>query len=127
MIIRFSSLKKRDAKRKIAEGDDADKTEKAKTDEIDAKSDAENDTDKKKATKKSTESGNEIDDSKEADSVDAAEADITAEGDEMLVDKSSDAEDDESKKDDDKRKKFVRLYCMHCRIESATFKVIPLP
>lgn len=43
----------------------------------------------------------------------------------MQVDKSDDEDTESVKKGDDKekRKKFVRLFCVHCRIESATFKV----
>lgn len=131
-LISFSSLKKRDAKKKVTtDGDEAEKSEKIKTDDNDLKSDAENESDKKKTTKKSADSvGIENDENKECGSVDAAEVDATAEEaetDELQVGKSSDAEDDESDKkgdDKEKRKKFVRLFCMHCRIESATFKVM---
>lgn len=100
--------------------------EKAKTDENDAKSDTEKESEKKKsASKKSaaaTDSANESEDKKETESTE--EKTEAGEGDEAHVDKSTDNEDDEKKGDDkEKRKKFVRLWCVHCRIESATFKV----
>lgn len=52
----------------------------------------------------------------------------TIKTDAMDIDKMADAEKDDKKKiktDDnkEKRKKFVRLWCVHCRIECATFKV----
>lgn len=120
-------MKKRDsvAKRKATEGDDGDKVDKLKTDEADAKSDGEKEPDKKKPKKTTTDSGNEIDDNKETESAEGGGGDATNETDEMLIDKSDNDDDDAGKKGDDKekRKKFVRLWCMHCRIESATFKV----
>lgn len=124
----FSSLKKRDtvAKRTPAEAlDDSEKPEKSKTEEIDTKSDDDKETEKKKSSKKSatTENSIEGEDTKEIDATDE-KTDATAEGDELQENKSSDAEDDDKKGDDkEKRKKFVRLWCVHCRIESATFKV----
>lgn len=75
----------------------------------------------KKATA-ATDSANESEDKKETEST--GEKSEAAEGDETHVDKSTDNEDEEKKGDDkEKRKKFVRLWCVHCRIESATFKV----
>lgn len=125
----FSSLKKRDtaaAKRKAAEGDTGEKAEKLKTEENDAKSDNEKESEKKKsASKKSTvtDSTNESDDKKGTESTEE-KTEATVEGDEAQVDKSTDNEDEDKKGDDkEKRKKFVRLWCVHCRIESATFKV----
>lgn len=91
------------------------------------KLEADNETDKKKTTKKSTENSKETDENVKTEPADGTDGDNIAETDEMPVDKLSDAEDDDEskKKGDDKenRKKFVRLFCMHCRIESATFKV----
>lgn len=122
-------MKKRDtvaAKRKAAEGDNGEKAEKSKTDENDAKSDTEKESEKKKSVSKkstaATDSANESEDKKETESTE--EKTEAVEGDEALVDKSTDNEDEEKKGDDkEKRKKFVRLWCVHCRIESATFKV----
>lgn len=88
--------------------------------------DAESESDKKKAVKKSTIDGdNENAEGKVSESGEGGAADIETEADDdMHIDKTSDNEDDETKGDDkDKRKKFVRLFCVHCRIESATFKV----
>lgn len=91
------------------------------------KLEADNETDKKKTTKKSTENSKETDENVKTEPADEIDGDNIAETDEMPVDKSSDAEDDdESKKkgdDKEKRKKFVRLFCMHCRMECASFKV----
>lgn len=121
-------MKKRDTatKKKATDADDGDKPEKVKSDENE-KMDAESDADKKKITKKSAiDDGNENAESKVLESGDGSTADIQADtGDDIQMDKTSDNEDDEAMKDDDKekRKKFVRLFCVHCRIESATFKV----
>lgn len=123
----FSSLKKRDTvvKRKATEGDDIEKTDKSKAEENDAKSDNEKEPEKKKGKKSTTaDSSNESEDKKETESTEDKLDESNAETNEMLVDKSSDNEDDEKKGDEkEKRKKFVRLWCVHCRIESATFKV----
>lgn len=120
-------MKKRDAKKKPVDGDKAEKTEKAKTNDTEVKLEADNETDKKKTTKKSAETSKETDENVKTEPADGTDGDNIAETDEMPVDKLSDAEDDDEskKKGDDKenRKKFVRLFCMHCRIESATFKV----
>lgn len=122
-------MKKRDAKKKPVDGDKAEKTEKAKTNDTEVKLEADNETDKKKTTKKSAENSKETDENVKTEPADGTDGDNIAETDEIPVDKLSDAEDDDEskKKGDDKenRKKFVRLFCMHCRIESATFKVRP--
>lgn len=122
-------MKKREtaAKRTNAEADDGEKLEKSKTEENDARTEDGNESEKKKPIKKATiiDSSNESEDKKDDDNeVTEEKIEDATEGDEMQVDKLSDAEDDEKKGDDkEKRKKFVRLWCVHCRIESATFKV----
>lgn len=117
----FSSLKKREttAKRTSTEADDSEKAEKSKTDGTDAKSGDEKDPEKKKSVKKTTTEGG---DNKETESIEG-EGDFAAEGDEMTVDKSDNEDADDKGDDKEKRKKFVRLWCVHCRVESATFKV----
>lgn len=124
-------MKKRDtaAKKSAVDDDESEKLEKSKTEDTESKSDAEKESDKKKSTKKpSDDDNNENDENKDADeSIDDSKTDATNDADKLPIDKSSDAEgDSESVKkgdDKDKRKKFVRLFCPHCRIESATFKV----
>lgn len=125
-----SSLKKRDTavSRKTSEGSGGEKAENSKSEENDAKSDDDDEKDsekKKNASKKSTatDATNESEDKKETESTE--ENADAAVGEEAPLDKSTDNEGDEKKSDDkEKRKKFVRLWCVHCRIESATFKVM---
>lgn len=123
-------MKKRDtaAKKKANEGEAGEKMDKSKTEENDTKAVAESEQDKKKIAKKSgTDEDNENSEGKLLACGNESAADVQTEADDdMKVDKTSDNEDDENlQKDEDKekRKKFVRLFCVHCRIESATFKV----
>lgn len=108
----------------MADGDDVEKPDKPKEDG-EQKPDAEHDAEKKKTTKKAAaDADNENGENKDAESGDGIAPDTT-EADEMLVDEDN-GDGGSPKKDDDKEKrlkKFVRLLCVHCRIESATFKV----
>lgn len=89
------------------------------------KSDVEKETDKKKPTKKPSDDAIENEENIAEDSVEETATDAANEENEMEVDKSDNEDTESAKKGDDKekRKKFVRLFCVHCRIESATFKV----
>ncbi|XP_031632497.1 zinc finger protein on ecdysone puffs-like isoform X2 [Contarinia nasturtii] len=127
-LMRSSLMKRNTAvKKNIVEEDDGERTSKSKTEETDSKSDVDKESDKKKSTKKpSDDNENENDENQVEETIDDSKLNAPNEADKLPITKASDNEDDKEsvKKEDEKekRKKFVRLFCPHCRIESATFK-----